>query len=343
MKKRTEQKKQTRRVVVGTILAALALPVSAYASLQPFNLPVDLPQPLDLPGGSGSNSGSSPQGSESSTTWDEAIPHIPPIINASKGIFRNISKGQINGALDGIIGILGQLGILNPAAEAARVAADSVSGGASSSDKPYSNPQTPKEVYDLQRHVEVVRSEIPQNLSQIVFGPQGQQALDEQSKTIEEAQAASQAGQAGVAGAFQASAQQAQQNASYAANVVVEGDKAQSATASQEVLKGIAAQNKDLARINSGSSEQLAQLGKAASFQSAQLSAANAQLAGLNDKSQTLEILSASQNYQMAQIDSALDQQNDYEHRKDDIKLDAGYQSSSMIYIPGLIPKGGSQ
>lgn len=344
MKKKTHKKKQTKHVVVGTILAAVAVPVSAYASLQPIDLPFDLP------------GGSSPQGRQSSgtwdeaipsrgsqssaATWDEAIPQIPPIISASKGIFRNISRGNVDGALDGVISILGKLGILNPMEEAARASAGATSA---SSDRPYSNPQTPKEVYDLQRHVDAVRSEIPQNLSQIVFGPQGQQALDEQSQAIEEAQAASQAGQAGAAQSYQKSAQQAQQNATYAANVSAEADKAQSATASQDVLKGIAAQNKDLARINSGSSEQLAQLGKAASYQSTQLSAANAQLAGLNDKSQTLEILSASQNDQMAQINGAIAQQNNYEHLKDDIKLDAGYQSSTMIYIPGLVPKGGTQ
>ena len=140
-----------------------------------------------------------------------------------------------------------------------------------------------------------------------------------------------------MAQSYEASAKLAQQSTSAAANVTAEAEKAQAATASQDVLKAVAAQNKDLGKIGESQSAQLSQLGKAASYQSAQLSAANGQLSALNGTSQDLKVLSAAQNYELAQIDTAMDHRNHYEHLKDEVAMQAGSQSARIVHIPGFM------
>lgn len=319
-----KKKKLRKTIIIGSIVAAVVLPASVYAALQPINLETTVEEQLP----------STVQKSGSSLTSEEVLLQVPPIVSATKEIFRSISTGNIEGAIERFLGILGELGLLDPAYQSARVATNP--------ENPYSNPRTPEEVYDLQRHTDIVRSEIPQKLSQIVFGPQGQQVLYQQTQAVFEAQQASLKGQQGVVETYQQSAQQAIENATYAENVRANATKAKSAIVSQDVLKAIAQQNEELAKIAAGNSAQLAHLGKAASFQSAQMSAANAQLVALNDKTQTLAVLGASQNYQMAQINAAIDRQSHYEQVKDSLQQNAAYQASNLIYIPGLVPKGNS-
>lgn len=342
MKKTNPLKRKWRRSILIGCIAAVTLPITAYASLQPIDLDID---PETVIYGNDSSQPwdeSLPSGDETPAGWEDVL-QIPPIINTSKDIYHSISSGNVNEVLNGVIGILGELGLLNPTDAADNVGVGSESPAGRGSGEPYANPKTPAEVYDMQRSVGTVRSEIPQNFSQVVFSPQGQQVLSQQAKAIQQAQQASGAAQQGVAQASQASAQQAQQNAAHAENVKAKAVQAKSATASQDVLKAIAAQNEDLASIGSGNSAQLSELARAASYQSTQLNAANTQMAALNDKTQTLEVLSASQNDQMAQSVAAIDHQNHYQHLKDAIATNAAVQASSMIFIPGLTAKRGMQ
>jgi hypothetical protein len=325
MKKKVSKKTLRRSIIVASIVAAIALPATVFASLQPLDLNLETIGEEALP-----------QSGPSHAT-QKALIRVPPLVSATRGIFHNISRGNAQGAINGILGILGQLGLIDPADEAVRVASNP------SGDNPYSNPQTPEEVYELQRHVDIVRSEIGQKLSHVVFGPEGQEALSQQLQAVEEAQQVSLLGQQGVVNTYQQSAQQAQINTTYATNVEAKSRKAQSATVSQDVLKALAAQSEDVAKIGAGNSAQLAYLSKAASYQSAQLNAANTQLATLNDKAQVLQVFGASQNYQMAQINAAIQYQNHYQQLKDSLATSAAYQAANTIYIPGLVPKGVAQ
>lgn len=337
--KQTARPKKWRRVAGISILAAMVIPVTAYASLQPIDLPIYDPNSLPPSSEEGVWTEQLPTGS-GSASWEDIFLPVPPIIDASRDIYETISVGNVRGTLDRLIGILGELGILNPADVAAQKGGQAdppgTPGGNSSSD-PFSNPKTPPEFYELQRNVDIMRSEITQGLSQVVFGPQGQQAIAEKTKAIQELQKASQAAQQGVAQSSAASAKLAQQSTSAAANVTAKGEQAQAATASQDVLKAVAAQNQDLAKIGESHSAQLSELGKAASYQSAQLSAANGQLSALNGTSQDLKVLSAAQNYELAQIDTAMDHRNHYEHLQDDVRMQAASQSAAVIHIPGFM------
>jgi len=321
-------KKLPKIIIIGSLLAAVALPPCVYAA----------PEPIDL--GTTTSEQTPPttaQNSTLTTTKQQGSLQVPSIISVSKQIFRSISTGDINGAISQVLGILGQMGLVDPANDAAQVATNAANSG--DSENPYANPQTPEQVYDLQRHTDVVRSEDGQKLSQILFGPQGQQAAEVQLQDIEDAQQVALESQQGVADTYQDSAGQAEQSVTSANNIEAKSTEAQSKNVSQDILKAIAAQNADLGRIEAGSSTQLADLGKAASYQSAQLSAVNAGVVALNDKTQNLGVLAAAQNYQAAQINAAIDRQSHYQELKDSAQENAAYQSSSLIYIPGLVPK----
>lgn len=358
MKKKT---KLRRSMIIGSVIATLALPASVYAALQPLDfdlgnlnsgqtpfdlgtideqLPIDLDNidglgtineelPIDLSNIDNLGLPVNGQQNGSTLTGSEVLLQVPPIISTTKDIFRSINTGNIEGAINRILGILGELGLVDPAYEATRVGTDP--------DNPYSDPQTPEEVYESQRHTDIARSEVTQKVSRIVFGPLGQKNLVQQEKALQQAQQASLKGQVGVAATYQQSTVQAQQNANSASIVAAQAQKAQSANVSQDVMKALAAQNEDLAKIGAGNSAQLAHLGKATSYQSAQLSATNSQLNALNDKTQTLEILSAAQNEQASQINAAIESQKHYQQLKDSLQMSSSYQSSSLIYIPGLV------
>ncbi len=331
-----KKKKLPEIIIIGSILAAVALPASVHAALESINLvttagsqtlPITPIAPITA------------QNSAPTPTRQQGSLQVPSIVSASQQIFRSINTGNINGAIRQILGILGQMGLVDPATDADQVATDASNSGGSSAGNPYANPQTPEQVYDLQRHTDVVRSEDGQKLSQILFGSQGQQAAEVQLQDIEDAQQVALDGQQGVADTYQDSAAQAEQNVTSANNVEAKSTEAQSKKVSQDILKAIASQNADLGKIGAGNSAQLAYLGKAASYQSAQISAVNAGLVALNDKTQTIGVLAASQNYQAAQINAAIDRQSHYQEMKDSAQENAAYQSSSLIYIPGLVPK----
>lgn len=337
-----KKKKWRKSIIAGSIIAIIILPASVYASLQPLDLQTigeqtsfDLETINELPSSNLESIAEEAlvgQNNESSLTSREVLLKVPPVVSATQDIFRSINTGDIQGAFNRIIGILGELNLRDPAHESDRVATES--------ENPYSNPQTPEEIYDRQRHADIVRAEISQKLSQVVFGPRGQQALSQQNQEVQKAQQVSQAGQRGVAATYRESTQKAQQSVTYAKTVETQGKKAQSANVTQRVMKAIAAQNEDLAKIGSGNSVQLAHLVKATAYQSAQSSATNSQLTALNDKTQTLAVLGASQNYQAAQINAAIERQNHSQQLKDSLQENAAYQSTNLVYIPGLVSTG---
>jgi hypothetical protein len=314
-------KKLRRSIIAGSVVTTIIIPASVFAALQPIDKNI-------LPIIEGNN-GTLP------VTLEELL-KIPSIINATQEIFRSVNTGDITGTINHLSGILGKLGLLDPAYESTRIGTEAVN----KSENPYSHPQTPEEVYELQRHIDVVRSEIPQKLSQAVFGMQGQQALAQQNQFAQQAQQASLQGLQGVTIAAQASNQRAQQSTTYAQSVATQAKQAQSLNVSQDVLKALAMQSEDLAKINAGNSDQLAQLGQAASYQSAQLNATNIQLAALNDQTQSLQILGASQNYQMAQISAGIERQNHYQEVKDSLQQNTAHQASNLMYIPGFVSSG---
>lgn len=323
--------KQLESAIISTSLALALIPVSALAETLPTNNnSIDFENvPIS----------EEPTDSSRLETSEETLLENPVLINTGEEIFRSISTGNYGGAISGLFGLLGELGLIDPADSAARAGSESATPGSRDGQNPYSRPQTPTEVRELERYLRTVRTEIPQQLSQVVFGPKGQQALAEQNKVLEKTMTVSEQAKASSSEAYQKSEEQARQSSEAAKNVDAESQNAESAKASQDVLKAIASQNKDLANIGAANSSQLANLSKSSSNISTQLNATNNQLSVLNDRTQSIEVLSASQNYQTAQINAAIEQGNEYQQRKDTTEHNNAYESFNYIYLPGLIEK----
>lgn len=260
-------------------------------------------------------------------TIEEVLVEAPDIISDIKRIWQKITGGNVEGAIEAI---LGAIGIGNPAYESTRV------GSGEEEDNPYANPETPEEVYDLERHTDIVRSQIPQKLSQVVFSPEGQKMMAEETAQVEAIQRVSHQAQQAANLVYQESATIALEGKIQADKVKTLREEAKSADASQDVLKAISAQNEELAQILAGNSSQLTQLGEIGLYQSVQLNGLNAQLAALNGKAQVLEVLVSSQNYLMSQMDDAIGQQKEYQQYKDSLKNGLNRNMSQMVFIPGL-------
>ncbi len=250
---------------------------------------------------------------------------VPVVYQQTSEIYEDINEGDFVSAIRGILGLLG---LLNPASEAAVV-------GTRGTSDPYESPDTPEKVYETQRYRDNVRTIEPQKISQGVFGP-GQVLRRFQAQQLDDAQDAAATGYQGTRDAYRTSASKAFNSSVSASNVEILAKSAQDATASQDVFKAIAAQNKDLSDIGANRSEQLSQLTKTNYFQASQLLSANSQLSALNDKTQSMEVLSASENYLSAQIKSSVNQGNYYQHRKDAAGQNAVRQASTVVFIPGL-------
>ena len=260
-------------------------------------------------------------------TIGDVLYESPDLVNEVQSIWQKISSGNIEGAIEGI---LGAIGLLNPAHESARISSGE------DGDNPYANPETPEEVYDLEQHTDVVRSQIPQKLSQVVFSTSGQEAMAERTAQVQEIQQVSNEAQQAASVVVSESDQVAQTSTTHADNIQALGESAQSADASQDVLKALAAQNQDFAQIIAGNANQLANLGEIATYQSVQLSGINGQLTALNETGQVTQVLLASQNYLLSQVDDALDRQQEYQQEKDSLKDGLNRDLSQMVYIPGL-------
>ena len=146
-------KRQVRILMISGIL--VVTPVSALGSTQ-----IDV-EPNEVSGGA---------------TIGDVLYESPNILNEVQSIWQKISSGNLEGAIEGI---LGAIGLLNPAHESARIS------NGEDGDNPYSDPETPEEVYDLEQHTDIVRSEIPQRLSQVVFSPSGQEAMAARSAQVQ--------------------------------------------------------------------------------------------------------------------------------------------------------------
>ncbi len=175
VKKRGFRKKL---LIIFCIGGMMFLPLSVYGSTQPDDIEVEEIEVETV---------------EGLGRIKEVLKQTPTVIQQVQKLYGQISTGDLNSAIEGI---LGAMGLLNPAQEAARIS------NSEDENNPYANPETPQEVYELQKHTAIVRSQMPQQLSQIVFSHSGQEAMAIESEQIEQIQSASTQAQLGASLAF---------------------------------------------------------------------------------------------------------------------------------------------
>ncbi len=182
-------------IIISCIGGMMFLPLSVYGSTQPDDIEVDEIEVETV---------------EGLGRIKEVLKQTPTVIQQVQKLYGQISTGDFNSAIEGI---LGAMGLLNPAQEAARIS------NSEDENNPYAHPETPQEVYELQKHTAIVRSQMPQQLSQIVFSHSGQEAMAIESEQIEQIQSASTQAQLGASLAFGDLERIAQENGSYARDV----------------------------------------------------------------------------------------------------------------------------
>ena len=267
--------------------------------------------------------------SESGGEDFDVLVKVPLLVDTAQEIYDDVTQGNVDGVLEGILNILGELGLINSADLASR-------SGKSEDNAPYSNPKIPEDYYKLQRSRSSARSTPVQRSAGIIFTPIGQEQQYKQQQTVLEAQTASHQAQAGVTQSYRAADEQSQLNENAALEVETLSSKAVKAEASQEVLKAISAQNQHLATIGSGQSRQLALVTQSLGYLSAQQSAVNTQLAALNDKAQVQAVLEASNVSLLAQVEANINAQTTYQHTLEQQQHVQARQAQSAIFIPGL-------
>ncbi|MDJ0647139.1 MAG: hypothetical protein QNJ60_00395 [Xenococcaceae cyanobacterium MO_188.B19] len=304
------RKRISLRILEISLVGAVMLPLVAYGSTQP-----------------GGAETASIEVENGDSGLGDIVRFAPTIIEKARTIYGQISSGDYDSA---VVGILGALGIINPASESGQAS------NSEDSENPYANPETPEEVWELEQYTDYLRSKMPQRLSQIVFGRTGQEKMAAESEQIQAIEQASYEATESANSAYSKTEEIAKENVDYADSVVDSASEAQASKASQDVLKAIAAQNKDISHIMAGNSEQLSYLGEIATYQSSQLSGLSSQLTALNGKGETLQVLMASQNYLLSQVDDALGQQKDYQQYKDSLERGIEQNMSRAMFIPGL-------
>ena len=248
-------------------------------------------------------------------------------IEKAETIYSQISAGDLDSA---IRGILGALGIINPPHQSQRASSSE------EEENPYANPETPEEVWELEQHTDILRSKMPQKLSQIVFSAKGQEKMARESEEIKAIEEASyQATQSAYSAQNQIN-EVVVRNIHYVNSVENKASTARVEKASQNVLKALAEQNRDISQIMKGNSEQLGYLAQIATNQSSQLSGLSTQLTALHKNDEILKVLMGSQNYLLSQVDDALGQQKDYQQYKDSLARGLDQNASRAIFIPGL-------
>lgn len=260
--------------------------------------------------------------------FNDIFETINPILDQTKVVIGQINSGSLE---DAILTTLGAVGLIDPVEEA-----NSVS---TSEESVYSNPQSVEEVIEQANAADAQESQVSERLSQIVFGSQGQEAINNQNKVIGATQTSSAQAQLATSAVYETARDIAIDNYDNADQIAIQAAEAQAANASQDVLKALAAQNQHMAEINSGVSEQLALLGEAQIYNAVQMDGLNEQLTISNQRQQNIETFLASSNSQLAEIDRNQELQTSNLIESQNRERLRSRQGMTRIFVRGLFPE----
>jgi trimeric autotransporter adhesin len=268
----------------------------------------------------------------------------------SQSIFGSISSNNWGGAANGIAGLLGALGVLNPQAAAnvasgtSQTTGGNTTGGGSTGGtvatlaQQILNAKTPKEVYELSRQGQSSIRQGVNNISQLVLSDDGQNFL--QSQKQESALALEASGQAVDAQAqnVKDSATKADDAASLTDSAAGAADTCSKAKESLACLKQISAQNAILSSGLTILTGQAALHNVGTSLLSGQLKALSAIEKINGDRLEALEVQSATQTMQQAEISTILDREHVYKLNEDKGIVATSDRTFSQTLFPGFAP-----
>ena len=263
------------------------------------------------------------EGSDINASIEEIIAGVPEIINKTKEVIENINLENIEEILGAV---LGDIGLIDP-----QVAANNTAIVGS-----YSNPESVEEIDKMADASDVKATQIIQDLSQIVFGQKGQEAIAEQNEVLEDTQSKAALSVEVTAETNNVSRQVSQNQAERVEEVAIEAQNARAAGASQDVLKAIATQKEYEAQMQAGISNQLALLTETEVYNALQMEGLNTQLTVMNQREQNMQSYFAAQNLQLSEIDNNLEQQiyfDKYKHKIENLRT---HTAMTKIFLPGV-------
>ena len=253
------------------------------------------------------------------------LAQAPVIINKTKVLVENINQDNIENT---IYGVLGEIGLIDPQQEA--------NNTATSSQSPYSNPESTTEALKMGQASDTQQSQIAQRLSQIIFSKQGQEVIAQENQVLEESQEGAMLSQEAMLQTYNVSEEIVSDQIARVDDVSIATEDAITAKASQDVLKAIATQNNYAAQMNAGISQQLTLLAEAQVYSGVQMKGLNTQLTVLNQREQNMQSYFAAQNLQLSEIDNNLEQQIDVDNYYRRLKTLQAQTGITKVFIPGL-------
>ncbi|HEY9824233.1 MAG TPA: hypothetical protein V6D19_02210 [Stenomitos sp.] len=328
MKKQQHQRKRSRRLTIVALAASVILggSLSFQHHAKAFSLG-------DLGGIiSGILEGYGLGGGEA----DKWVTDINKYLEEIYAAYGHISSGNWQGLLDVLKDALGEAGIIDPLAASQEVseATFDLSDGKEGFIK---NADFPEAIFDAQRSTDAITPMIAQKLSSLVLSEDGQSMLKAQGEQGAKAGSLAISGQEGVINAAKSAQDSAKESLNAAISVARKAKEAQSRQASQDILKDLAAQNGDIGEVLLHQSNQQVAEVAALANQAAQLTAIQAQSRIQSDQLQMIQMLAASQNQMLTEVDSTNDQHLQYDLEQDRRTMLGAYESSSIVYLPGFM------
>jgi len=251
---------------------------------------------------------------------------VSEVIENTAEVIRGIGIEDIT--IENIETVLGAIGLLNPQEAAIRTATESTN---------YGNPASPREVDELSQATDADRAKILQNLSQITFSEEGQEATAEENEILVETQENSLNTLESAVQTYEASAEVSTNQIPLVDEIATEAQAARDSVASQDVLKALATQEEYKAAQIAGLSDQAALLTSAAIYNSSQLDGINNQLTISNQRQQTDGIYMAAAGVKLGEIDNNQEQQLELYKRDRQQKIAQQHATSGVMFLPGLI------
>lgn len=180
-----------------------------------------------------------------------------------------------------------------------------------------------------------------QRLSQIIFSDLGQEAIAEQNEILIESQQGASEAQEATVTAVESVEEIIDSNIAFADDITSEADEAQSARASQDVLKALASQSDYEAQILLGISEQLGVVTQNQVYNSVQMKSLNTQLTVANQREQNIQTFLASNGLQLSEIDNNIEQQIELLKQQNRKKILRSQTGMTKIFIPNLYSEEG--
>lgn len=341
---RTKKRKGFNRPAIALLAVGLGLSTTTATFAAFVNDRSPVQEVFDLLGNARGNRDANPvdvnQALDTINGGDQTRNEMEDYLRQAQQLKRNIANKNISGILGQLESVLGQLGILSPRDYPGKIGGVVNQPDTASGEVPAGWPTTPEGIYQQQQMItDTANSDQFWVHTDSVLGKNKEEGQELLQAMKQSSFASSQATLKGYESSA-SSSEQAFKNAELAQGAAQTAQQlsqqAQRRTATQDVLKDLAAQQSEVVKSNAAMSNQLATLSNQSAIAAAQTAALSAQSQVSNEHLSELRVGQSMGNLQLHDIYNAQRQANHMQvvEGQKDAQLSVG--STNAIYIPGL-------